>query len=81
MRLAGRTEPPDDPVGGPVGLGPAVLALAEDQLPMDAFARHQPLEPHSHQPDPGALQPERVVGADGLAEDLLGHVGGLRAGA
>src|SRR5436190_17895709 len=74
-------EPAGDAVGGTVGLGPAVLALAEEQLPVDAFAGHESLEPHAHQPDPGSLQPEGVVGTEGLAEDLLGHVGRLTEGA
>jgi hypothetical protein len=43
------------PVGSPVRLVPAVLALAEEQLPVDPLARQQSLDPDPDQPDPGPL--------------------------
>ena len=47
-------------------------------------ARHQPLDPHPDQPDPGPLQARaRRSSPAAVAVDLAGHVGGLghRAGA
>ena len=57
----GAPEPVDGAVGSPVRLVPAVLTFAEEQLSVDPLARQQSLDPYSDQPDPGPLEPERVV--------------------
>ena len=51
-------------VDGLVGLRPAVLAVAEDELALHPGARHQALHPHADEPDPGPLQAERVEHAN-----------------
>src|SRR5689334_8042962 len=79
----GAAEPERGAVDRAVGIGPAVLPLAEDTLTLHGGARHEPLDPDTDQPEPGALEPEGVVQPDRCAVDLLGDVARLgdRAGA
>ena len=82
-RLAGRTLPaPNRRWRGrrPGRRRTSRRLLASSSCRCSCSARHQPLDPHAHQPDPGALQPQRVVQVARGAVDLPGHVGGLAQG-
>ena len=78
----GAAEAVDRPVGGAVGVVPTALRLPQHELPVHPLTREQALDPDRDQPDPGALEPERVVEPGRRLVDLDGHVGGLgqRAG-
>ena len=64
----------------PVGLRPAAVAGTEDELALHPLPRHQALDPHPHQPDPGTLQAEGVVQRRRGRVDLPGDVGGVGQG-